>query len=229
MRLFLIPAFACDEALYESVVELLRADFDCAVFVAEAPTLRECADALLAEAGSGRFLVWGTSFGGHVAREVALAAPGRVAGLIVSGAGAAAPTDTAPFEARRAAIASGDPSLLLEEMARGVVFEPEGRGEAAADLFRAMAARAPLERLSAQNEALAGRPDRMADLAGLPVPTLLLWGAEDGFSPPAAAEAMRAAMPDARCVVIEDCGHLPSLESPMQCAAAIRRRFVAGA
>ncbi|WP_019998122.1 alpha/beta fold hydrolase [Aureimonas ureilytica] len=226
MRLLFVPAFACDGDLYEPLIPLLRPDFDCETVTPAEPDMAACARLVLDAAGEGPFLVAGTSFGGHVAREVALMAPDRVRGLVVMGAGPAGVADRTPLERRRAAIEADGGAEMLEEMARRIVFEPEGRGQDAADAFRRMAARATAGRLLAQNEALATRPDRGADLGRIPCPALLLWGAEDAFSPPSVGEAMAGAMPDARFVPLDECGHLPSLEAPMRVAAEIRRRFV---
>jgi len=225
MLLLLVPAFACDGDLYEPLIPLLRPDFDCEVVIADAPDLRACAAAVV-EAAKGRpFVVLGTSFGGHVSRETAILAPDLVRGLVVMGAGPGGPGERGPYDDRRAAIESGD-GALMEAMARAIVFEPEGRGQEAADIFRAMAARAPVDRTLAQNEALMTRPDRSGDLGGIACPALLVWGQEDAFSKPADGRAMAAAMPDATFVELEECGHLPSLEAPMRVAAAIRARFV---
>ncbi len=142
------------------------------------------------------------------------------------GAGPQAPASREPFDKRRASIEQDAGAQMLEDMARAIVFEPEGRGQEAADVFRAMAARAGTDRLFAQNEALMTRPDRSADLRRLSCRSLLVWGDADTFSPPEAGRAMAAAMPDAEFVLLEDCGHLPSLEAPMRVAAAIRARFV---
>lgn len=226
MLLLCIPAFACDDALYAPVVPLLRPDFECETAVPRAASLEASARAILDEQTQERFLLWGTSLGGHVARTMALLAPERVAGLVISGASAAAPASRAGLEARGAAIRAGGREAMLEDMAREIVFEPEGRGQDAADAFRAMAANASTDLLEAQNDALMGREDGMGALANLAMPTLLLWGAADRFSSPETAQAMAAAIPGARAVILDECGHLPSLESPMQCAAAIRKTFV---
>ncbi|WP_182084261.1 alpha/beta fold hydrolase [Aureimonas sp. ME7] len=225
MRLILVPAFACDGDLYAPLVPLLRPDFDCMTVVPAEPDLAACARLVLDVAEGRPAIVAGTSFGGHVAREAALLDPRLVAGLVVMGAGAGAPASREPFDRRRAAIEDDGGASMLEEMARAIVFEPEGRGQEAADAFRAMAARAPLDRLLAQNEALMNRTDRMEALARIEAPALLLWGDEDSFSPPEAGRAMAGAMPNAEFLSLEDCGHLPSLEAPMRVAAAIRARF----
>jgi pimeloyl-ACP methyl ester carboxylesterase len=48
----------------------------------------------------------------------------------------------------------------------------------------------------------------------LRVPTLVVWGREDGWIPLADGEALRAALPDAEWRIIDDAGHLPMEEQP---------------
>ncbi|GAC1444273.1 MAG: alpha/beta fold hydrolase [Vulcanimicrobiaceae bacterium] len=59
-------------------------------------------------------------------------------------------------------------------------------------------------------------------LGGYDGPTLLVWGREDRFVPVDGLAAARAVYPHARTLVIERCGHCPSIEAPSVLAAAIR-------
>lgn len=225
MLLLLVPAFACDGDLFEPLAPLLRPDFDLESVVGEEADLKSCAAQIVAKADGRPFVVGGSSFGGHVAREVALLRPPNLQGLVIMGAGARAPGDRAVFDRRRTAIEAGRTAEMHEDMARSIVFEEEGRGQEAADAFRRMAARASTDRLLAQNEALATRVDRLEALGSIAVPTLLVWGADDRFSAPAEGRLMAERIPDVRFVELESCGHLPSLETPMRVASEIRSRF----
>lgn len=60
------------------------------------------------------------------------------------------------------------------------------------------------------------------------VPTLVLWGAEDRFIPPAYAHRWAEHIPDARVEMIENCAHLPAIEKPAETAAALGN-FLKGA
>ena len=51
-------------------------------------------------------------------------------------------------------------------------------------------------------------------LAPIRTPTLILVGAHDAPSRLRAAELLAARLPVARCVVIDDAGHLPNLDKP---------------
>ncbi len=59
--------------------------------------------------------------------------------------------------------------------------------------------------------------ERLHELA---VPVLILWGRHDRVIDVSCVDAMQAAIPDNRCVVLEDAGHIPMLERPREAAAA---------
>lgn len=46
------------------------------------------------------------------------------------------------------------------------------------------------------------------------VPTLILWGANDGFAPLKEGKAVKNSIPGATFVEIAECGHMPQLETP---------------
>ena len=46
------------------------------------------------------------------------------------------------------------------------------------------------------------------------IPTLLIWGQEDGVVTPAYGEKFRSMIPDAKMVVVPDSGHSPHIEQP---------------
>lgn len=46
------------------------------------------------------------------------------------------------------------------------------------------------------------------------VPTLILWGADDTFTPLTDGEAVKDSIPGATLTEITDCGHMPQLETP---------------
>lgn len=60
------------------------------------------------------------------------------------------------------------------------------------------------------------------ELSTLHIPTLFLWGDRDTFGPPTLGKEMAALMPEARCEVIPDAGHLPWIDEPALCAEHMR-------
>jgi pimeloyl-ACP methyl ester carboxylesterase len=69
--------------------------------------------------------------------------------------------------------------------------------------------------------------DQRDMLPRIKVPTLLLWGGLDARSPLAVARQFEQAIPNAKLVVIPDCGHVSNLERPTEFNDAVRD-FLAG-
>ena len=65
-----------------------------------------------------------------------------------------------------------------------------------------------------QSIALRDRVDSVPTLATIDCPTLVACGAEDKLCPPRFHELMAAEIPGATLSIIDDCGHLASLEQP---------------
>jgi pimeloyl-ACP methyl ester carboxylesterase len=53
------------------------------------------------------------------------------------------------------------------------------------------------------------------------VPTLLVWGAQDGLATMKQAQALQKWIPGARFVTIKDAGHMPQVERPREFADVI--------
>lgn len=221
LPLLLLPALCCDADLYEPIVEGLQDLVSPRTIIPAEPTIVGSAHSVLAQE-DGPFVVLGTSFGGQVAREVALAAPGRVKGLCIIGAGAGPVTNPAAGKERGEKLRDGRAEEVYQQFAEMIAYLPGPNGEAARDRFLAMARRGDPLRSARQNDGLVTRPDRWDALAGIACPTLLIWGRYDKFS--AAAEGLRMAgsIPKARYVEIPDCGHLPTLEAPEESLQALR-------
>lgn len=70
-------------------------------------------------------------------------------------------------------------------------------------------------------EAMKRRPDSVADLASVDVPTLVLVGDQDVPSPPDVARTMQEGIPGSELVVVPGAGHLSGLEAPEAFNAAL--------
>lgn len=172
--------------------------------------------ALLDRLGIERLVLAGLSMGGQIAMEFYRRFPARVAGLVLADTFPAAETD----EGRRRRNALAD--RLLREGAEGMkayadevlhlMVAPEHTG-AAAHVHRMMSA-APPEGAAAALRGRAERPDYRQVLTRVTVPTLIVVGREDTYTPVSDAEEMHAAVPDSTLTVIEGAAHLPNLERP---------------
>jgi pimeloyl-ACP methyl ester carboxylesterase len=190
--------------------------------VAETPTGRDYADAVadfLASLGVGGFDLLANSFGTRVAQCFAYYHPGRIGRAVFTGTGVA----PRAIETR------------LQQIARGGY----GFGERAAALVgsRASAELLAIVRHNArstnpQGFLQAARFVASGDMpplgAGLALPVLLIQGAEDRVNPLATNAALLVeALPNARLVVLEGCGHLPEVEEPERVNDLVRRFLAA--
>jgi 3-oxoadipate enol-lactonase len=79
---------------------------------------------------------------------------------------------------------------------------------------RTMIGRSPVPGIVGALGAIRDRPDSTSLLPTIDVPTLVVVGAEDELTPPAASRAMASAIPSAAMTTIPGAGHLSPLEAP---------------
>jgi len=221
-----IPAMGCDQGLYVELVRGLEDVIAVETIIADRDRLDACVAQVLA-AAPDRFVVLGTSFGGRVALETALAAPQRVAGLVVIGASAGPSPDSAAGLTRSRRLRSSEFDTVVEEMANMIAHLPGPNGTETRGAFVRMAHELGGELMARQSDALAHRGDLVPRLSEIACPALMLWGIEDQFVSGRDGLKMAAACPHARFVEIRDCGHFPTLEAPEETNDAIRHWLAA--
>jgi pimeloyl-ACP methyl ester carboxylesterase len=218
--LVMIPAFGCDAHLYTPQIKALENAYRCDVIIPMADRYEHMVAEVLAQAPE-RFAILGTSMGGRVALEVALAAPDRVEGLCVIGAGAGAVADQAAGFKRSARIRAGQRADVVAEMAKMISHGPGPHGAATRQAFVNMAQSFDVEHLARQSDALAHRVDRWDEVAEIDCLTLCLWGEHDQFSPAADGQRLAEAVQMGSYVELPECGHFPTLEYPQEATEAI--------
>jgi pimeloyl-ACP methyl ester carboxylesterase len=73
---------------------------------------------------------------------------------------------------------------------------------------------APPEGAAAALRGRAERPDYTETLTGITVPTLVIVGSDDEYTPVSAAEYMSERVPGSTLVVVDGAAHMPNLERP---------------
>lgn len=174
---------------------------------------------LLGTLHAGRAVLVGHSMGGAVAQTLALAQPGRLAGLILIGTGATLRVLPRLVDLLRKRPREGQ--SLIQDLS----FAPGTSPECGEIVDRVLREGAPLVTLG--DYLACDRFDVRAELERIRLPTLVVAGAEDRLTPPKYARLLADAIPDARLVEIAGAGHFPQLEQPRAVNAAIRE-FLAG-
>lgn len=222
--LMLLPGMPLDAALWEHQVRHLGELADPQVLeLADCDGIAAMAGKVLAQAPD-RFAVAGLSMGGYVALEILRRAPERVERLALLDTNAR--PDTAEATAtRREAVAlarQGRYGQVIRAALPRLIHPERLADERFVRSVLAQMERVGVDGYAREQEAIINRADSRPGLAAIRCPTLVVCGRQDILTPPALHEEMAAAIPGARLVVIEDCGHLSAMEQPQAVTALMR-------
>ena len=228
--LLLLPGLMCDQAVWTPLQAPLASRRDCTVVdYGLDDALPQMARRVLAQAPE-RFVLAGHSMGGRVALEVHRLAPERVLGLALLDtghlprpAGQAGDDEAAKRMALLQVAQSQGVRAMAMQWVRGMV-HPSRLGDAELiERILAMFSRKSAEVFECQIRALLSRPDGSDVLRSLAVPTLLMCGAQDSWSPPAQHQAMLdlVSPAQAQLVLNDDAGHMAPMERPAAVAQAL--------
>jgi pimeloyl-ACP methyl ester carboxylesterase len=170
-----------------------------------------------------RFALAGHSMGGRVALALMRIAPQRVSGLALLNTGVHTVRDGEPqsrnrllrlaYEHGMAALAAEWLPSMMAGGARSLEIMPA---------LTAMVERSTPESYAGQIRALLNRPEALSILPSIAVPTLLLSGSEDVWSPVSQHQTMRRRIPHATLFEIHGAGHMAPTERPDAVAVALR-------
>jgi len=222
--LLLLPGLLCDGALYGAQIAAL-ADVAAPIVgdLTRHDSIAGMAAAMLGEMPE-YFSLAGLSMGGYVAQEIMRQAPHRVIRLALLDTSAR--TDTDEQRTRRYALIAmagiGHFKGVTQRLLPLLIHEGRLADQGLVDTVIGMADRVGHDGFVRQQTAIMGRPDGRADLKRIACPTLVLCGRQDALTPVARHEEMAAAIRGAKLVVVEDCGHLSTLEQPDRITEAMR-------
>jgi 3-oxoadipate enol-lactonase len=169
--------------------------------------------ALLDSLDIDRAHVYGQSFGGMVAQELALTRPSRIRTLIL-GCTHAGPRHV--VRGKRSAVPKGEPWRSM--YAPGF---PDRHPEHVADDLRIGAAQPKHPEGGRRQWEAMQDFDSFDRLPGLQIPTLILHGTEDQAVAPENAELLAERIPGAELVLLEGAGHLYHSEQAQAADAAV--------
>ena len=227
MDVLLLPGVLCDEAVWTDVSSRLTA-MRCEVpDYGQADSIGAMAEIVLQQAPSC-FVLAGHSMGGRVALEVYRQAPERVTHLILMDTGyqsrAAGERGKSEENARLAllALARKDGMRAMgQTWLQGMVHPDRLDDEALIESILKMIERKSPDTFQAQIQALLTRPDATEQLSKVSCPTLLVCGRQDAWSPLSRHEEMAQLMPGSTLSIIEEAGHMSTMERPAEVASVI--------
>lgn len=224
LPLILLPGLLCDAAVWApQAADLCDIAAIAIADLTGADSIAAMAQHVLASAPPV-FALAGFSMGGYVAFEIMRRAPARVARLALLDT-SARPDTPARAQQRRDLIALAErgafkgvtPQLRPQWVHPGRMQDPDFVAAVAA-----MTMRVGRDAFIRQQTAILGRPDSRPGLSRIRVPTVVICGRQDQATPVEAAREIAADIDGARLVVVEDCGHLSTIEQPAAVNSALR-------
>lgn len=220
--LLLVPGVLCSPRLFAAQVAALEGQAEIVVpDWRQAPlsiwdTWASAARWVLEQMPAEKFALAGLSLGGMLAVEIMQFAADRVTKLALLDTGMRSQNE-AERSIRRARIRlanEGHFELVLGmQMTR---FIPGYRlpDKPLVDEVMTMCGEIGVEIYKRQEELAAIRVDRRPDLPRIKCPTIVVCGRDDAATPLFLSEEMAKAIPAAALVVVEQCGHLVTMEKP---------------
>ena len=230
LPLLLVPGLMCDHTVWDPLLPHMPAHNACRVVDhGDADSLVQMAVQLLQHVPP-KFLLAGHSMGARVVLEVLRLAPERIGGvaLLDTGylpklSGAAGEEEISKrFRLLQIAQAKGV-RVMAGEWVQGMVHPDRLNDHELIERILVMFERKSADIFAKQIHALIHRLDATEVLASIHVPTLILCGQQDTWSPPAQHEAMHQLVPHGALEVIADAGHMAPMEKPHEVVAAMTR------
>jgi pimeloyl-ACP methyl ester carboxylesterase len=214
--LCLLPGLLCDATVWEPQRAVLAGHAD--VHIADfwgLSSFEDMAKKALDET-SGHLSVAGHSMGARVAFEMWRLAPERIGrlALLDTGFHGPKPHETAARMGLVELAYREGMAAVAEKWLPPMVHPDRVNDASLMEPLKAMVCRATPEIFEGQQRAGLTRPDAAGYLPRIACPTLVLVGRQDGWSPVAQHEEIARVIPDAELRIIEDCGHMATVERP---------------
>jgi pimeloyl-ACP methyl ester carboxylesterase len=227
---FWYPAASAFDSTYRLILPDLRGHGESEIGEGPALMQKHAADIVrvLDDAGVGKAVFVGCSIGGYILFEFWRRFRSRVTALALCDTRPQADNAEARSNRLKAAatvLEQGTEqfldSMIPKFMGRTTIGTRPDLVEGARVMMRQMSP----EDISLVQQGMAARPDSVADLKTIDVPTMIVIGEEDTFSTVADGELMRQNIAGSQLKVIPKAGHYAPWEQP-EAVGAILRRFL---
>lgn len=225
MPLVLLPGMMCDARLFGPQIDALSGRHPVMIHPLTGADSVEAMAAGILRNAPPVFALAGLSMGGIVAMEILRQAPERVERLALLDTNplAESPDVKARRQPQMRAVREGNLRQVMRDEMKPNYLADGPRQGAILDLCMEMATDLGADVFLRQSRALMNRPDQTQTLSGYVGPTLILCGREDKLCPVERHRLMHELVPNSTFEIIENAGHLPTLEQPTETTAALTR------
>lgn len=152
----------------------------------------------------------GNSLGGHVSLVYTVANPDNVKALVLTGSSGLYENAFGGSFPRR------EDKAYIRKKVETTFYDPaNATDELVAEVFGIINDRNKLIRVLAIAKS-AIRHNMRDELEDISIPTCLIWGRNDGVTPPEVAEEFHQLLPNSELYWIDKCGHAPMMEHPTE-------------
>ena len=227
--LLILPGLLEDADAFEEIIGGLRDVATCIVAdLTRAETIPDLARSALEQAPEGSFALAGHSMGGYVALEIMRQAPQRVTRLALLNTNARPDTpESTQNRQRLMALADKDFEGVVTALMPKLMTKAHLQDPVLAGIIGAMALATGKEAFKRQERAIIGRIDSRPHLGGIACPTLVIAARDDQLMPVAVLKELADGIPGARLEVVDDCGHMATIEQPFV-VTRLMREWIAG-
>ncbi len=219
-----LPGLLCDAQLWQPQIVGLGPSIE--PWVADLmrdESIAAMAQRALSEAPFKKFALAGLSMGGYVAQEIMRQAPERIERLALLDTQARPETPEAR-ERRLALMAlaeKGEFMGVIDRLLPLLVHSARLGDTPLVELIKDMAKNVGKDAFLRQQRAIMGRPDSRDSLWKIRCPALVLCGEHDLLTPRDRHEEIAAAVRGSKLVVLPGCGHMSTLEKPLDVNRAL--------
>jgi pimeloyl-ACP methyl ester carboxylesterase len=170
-----------------------------------------------------RFALAGLSMGGYLCFEILRLAPERVVklALLDTSARPDTPEQTAARREQVALAWGGRFPEVVDTLFPRMVHKEHRDSVALREVFGLMAQEVGAAGFVRQQNAIMARSDSRPTLASIRCPTLVVVGDGDELTPPERAAEIAGGIAGAKLVTVKRCGHLSTLEQPVEVTRAL--------
>lgn len=219
----LLCGLLCDETVWQDIKSELN-DYDVTIISFKGCDSIDMMAKKVLEESPNSFNLIGHSMGGRVALEIFKQSPYRIKRLGLFNTGVH-PKSKAEVPGRQKLLDLAEDkgiSFVAKEWLPPMMNEKNLSNNKLMDKLYAMVNKYSVDEFHAQINALLNRPDAREVLPKINIPTLLLSGEFDKWSPIEQHKEMEKYIKDSFLVAIEDAGHMAPTEQPILVANAIK-------
>ena len=220
----MVPGMMCDERIFSPQIEELSKNLEVTIAdISSFSSVRELASDVLKKAPK-KFSLLGHSMGGIVAMEIYSQEPNRIEKLILMDTNPKAELDEIKLkrEPQIRDVNKGRlPEVMRDEMKPNYLAERKDQGSIL-NVCMDMALTLGPDVFINQSRALQSRADQENTIQSMNIPVLIMCGSEDKLCTVETHEMMHNMISDSDLKIINNAGHMPSLEQPRETTEVLK-------